>query len=141
ERDRQHARRQRIKRAGMACLLRIEDAADRRNGVRGRHVVRLVEHDPARNVVAFLAAAHDPKFSGSVPFTGTRANAQNVADAITPPRVATNHMPAGSGKSSGSSTRAAIWAAATATGTLALTTKSALKRPASLAADSTTAAD
>ena len=59
ERDGQHAARQRIERAAVACLLRAEQAthlADRR---RRAQPDRLVEHDPAVDLVALSSARVD----------------------------------------------------------------------------------
>ena len=47
ERDRQHAGRQRIERAGMPGLLRIEQAAHGADRLRRGHAGRLVQHQPA----------------------------------------------------------------------------------------------
>src|SRR5262249_24936871 len=51
ERDRQSTGRERIKRAGMACALRLEQAFHDAHGVSRRHADRLVENDPAVHVV------------------------------------------------------------------------------------------
>src|SRR5262245_45604533 len=51
ERDRQSTGRARIKRAGMACALRLEQAFHDAYGVSRRHADRLVENDPAVHIV------------------------------------------------------------------------------------------
>ncbi len=53
ERDRQHAGRERIERAGMAGLLGVEKPLDLGNGLGGAEIEWLVEDQPARNWTAF----------------------------------------------------------------------------------------
>ena len=56
--DGQDAGGQRIKRAGVAGLLGVKQAADLGDGLGGAHAERLVETDPAVDDLALLAAAH-----------------------------------------------------------------------------------
>ncbi|KAI95994.1 hypothetical protein T281_02355 [Rhodomicrobium udaipurense JA643] len=58
ERDGQYAGRQRIERAGMAHLPRVEQAFQARQRLIRRQPLRLVENEPAVNLVALVAARH-----------------------------------------------------------------------------------
>lgn len=46
ERNRQHARRQRVKRAGVTALLRLEQPLDLGNGFGGAEIDRLIKDQP-----------------------------------------------------------------------------------------------
>jgi hypothetical protein len=58
KRQGQDARRQRVQRAAMSCLLRVEHTPADADGLRRGHALGLVEHQPAVNRLALFLAGH-----------------------------------------------------------------------------------